>query len=111
MINTRSVLLGTIGLLLSGCGTINTVFRGDDVAAHNLKERKTNCESIPRVYSGVFYDLCILHGPPRVGEKDPAAPALIPLEIVDFIPSGVLDTLALPYTIYRQSTDGNIDIP
>ncbi|MHC8346938.1 YceK/YidQ family lipoprotein [Pseudomonas sp. RT6P73] len=111
MINTRSILLVALGLLLSGCGTINTVFRSDEVAGHNLKERGTNCDSIPRVYSGVFYDLCILHAPPDVGKKFSVTLGLIPVEIIDFIPSAVLDTLVLPYTIYRQNTDGNIEIP
>lgn len=111
MINIHSVSLVAIGLLLSGCGTINTVFRGDDVAGRNLKEWKTQCDSIPRVYSGFFYNLCVLNGPPIMGGKDSAAPAFVPLQIVDIIPSGILDTLVLPYTIYRQNTSANIDIP
>ncbi|WP_219094706.1 YceK/YidQ family lipoprotein [Pseudomonas sp. UMAB-40] len=111
MINTRSLLLVAIGLFLSGCGTINTVFRSDEVAGHKLKEWKTNCGSIPRVYSGFFYDFCVLDGPPDVSERNPAAPAGIPLMLIDFIPSVVFDTLFLPYTIYRQNVDGNIEIP
>lgn len=111
MINIHRFLFVIMSLLLSGCGTINTVFRGDDVAGQNLRESKTNCGSIPRVYSGVFYDLCILNGPPSTSEKNPAAPQLTPLLLVDFIPSGALDTLLLPYTIYSQVADGNIEIP
>lgn len=111
MINIRRLLLVALGLLLSGCGTINTVFRSDEVAGHNLKERKTYCDSIPRVYSGVFYDLCVLHAPTNEGKKYSATVGFFPLEIIDFIPSGVLDTLVLPYTIYRQNVDGNIEIP
>lgn len=110
MINARGVLLVVTSLLVTGCGTINTVFRSDDVVARNLSESKTYCGSIPRIYSGVFYDLCILNAPPVFSEKNAAAPAFIPLEIMDFIPSCAVDTVVLPYTIYRQITNGNIDI-
>ena len=48
-----------------GCGTINTVARGDYVTKRNLKKAKTYCESIPRVYSGVSYDFCRLNGEPN----------------------------------------------
>ncbi|MGY2239639.1 YceK/YidQ family lipoprotein [Pseudomonas gingeri] len=112
MTSTRHALLAaTLGLSLSGCGTINTVFRGDDVTRRNLKEWNTHCAAVPRVYSGVFYNLCVLHGPSQVEEQAPDAPALTPFQFVDLIPSGILDTLALPYTLYRQSRDGSIDLP
>ncbi|MOA52334.1 hypothetical protein D3C78_1756190 [compost metagenome] len=51
-----------------------------------------------------------MHGPPQVTERDPAAPAMIPLQIIDLIPSGVIDTLLLPYTIYLQSSQGSLDL-
>ena len=34
----------------------------------------------------------------------------IPSVAVDFMASGVLDTLMLPYTVYRQHRDGSIEI-
>lgn len=107
----RPAFLSVMIFLLSGCGTLNTLFRTDQAVGHNLRASKTYCDSIPRVYSGISYDLCVMHGPSNVGGRDPAAPALIPLQIVDLIPSGILDTLVLPYSIYRQHADGNIDIP
>ncbi len=106
---TRSALIGALSLLLAGCGTVNTVVRGDAVASRNLKEIGTYCESIPRVYSGVAYDFCTLHGAPAPVHTWQPSDA-IPELFFDFVASGVLDTIALPYTIYRQSTDGNIEI-
>ncbi len=110
MMIKRNVISVTVALLLSGCGTINTVFRGEEVAAQKLHEWKTHCSSIPRVYSGIFYDLCVLNADPKYGDSSPAASSFIPLQIIDFVPSVILDTLVLPYTIYRQSADGNIEI-
>ena len=92
------VLLG-ISLLMGGCGTTTTVLRGDDVTVLNLKRKKTYCNSVPRVYSGVVYDLCVLHGPPN-SASDLSLNG-IPWGILDVPVSAVLDTLVLPYTIYR----------
>jgi uncharacterized protein YceK len=34
----------------------------------------------------------------------------VPVILVDLVLTGVLDTVVLPYTIYRQGMDGNIRI-
>lgn len=105
----RLLVSGVLVLALSGCGTLNTVIRGDGVAARSLKEIKTNCESIPRVYSGVAYDFCKLNGEPAPVHTWGASEGA-PGAVIDMLFSGVLDTVVLPYTIYRQRTDGNIAI-
>ncbi|OAI88558.1 YceK/YidQ family lipoprotein [Pseudomonas putida] len=99
-----------LALSLPGCGTFNTVVRGDQVTAKNLREWRTYCASLPRVYSGAVYNFCILNGEPNYSTDAPGSPAAIPFTMVDIALSGVLDTLALPYTIYRQSEDGNIEL-
>lgn len=104
-----TVLTGVLAFTLTGCGTVNTVIRGDAVASHNLKEIKSYCESIPRVYSGVSYDFCTLHGSPAPVHTWQTSNS-VPEVFFDFVISGVLDTVVLPYTIYRQSNDGNIEI-
>ena len=102
-----SVLLG-IALLMGSCGTTTTVLRGDEVTVRELRGKKTYCQSVSRIYSGVAYDLCVLHGPPN------SAGSLslngIPWAILDIPVSGVLDTLVLPYTLYRQSADGSLEL-
>ncbi|SEE31793.1 YceK/YidQ family lipoprotein [Pseudomonas deceptionensis] len=110
MSNARYAVLIGLSVSLVGCGTINTVVRGDEVTRRDLQKRNTYCDSIPRVYSGVAYDLCILHGPSKTITQDLVTPVLLPLRLLDLIPSAVLDTLVLPYTIYRQSTDDSIDL-
>lgn len=99
-----TVLLSTFSLALSGCGTAVTVLQDDEDTARSLRKQKTYCQSIPRIYSGLAYDFCVLNAPP-----DPTG-FLVPFVLLDFTLSGVLDTVALPYTIYRQATDGNISI-
>lgn len=96
--------LSALSLVLSGCGTVSTVLQGDEDAARGLRKQKTYCQSIPRIYSGMAYDFCVLNAPP-----DPTG-FLVPFILLDLTLSGVFDTVSLPYTIYRQATDGNISI-
>ena len=102
--------------LLAGCGTINTVFRPDAVASQNLKDSRSHCENVPRIYSGVIYGFCTLNGEPAPDKslKDvnlmDHGGSMLPIVAVEFVASGVLDTLVLPYTIYRQGRDGSIEI-
>ncbi|MCW8276318.1 YceK/YidQ family lipoprotein [Pseudomonas sp. PCH199] len=99
-----AIASGAISLALTGCGTVATVLQDDAAAAQGLRRQKTYCQSIPRVYSGLAYDFCVLNAPP-----DPTG-ILVPFVLLDLALSGALDTVVLPYTIYRQGKDGNIRI-
>lgn len=103
MIKTTAALIAAL-LALNGCGTVSTVLRDEAAAKNDLRKLKTYCQSIPRIYSGVAFDFCALHAAP-----DPTG-ILIPFVLVDIVMSGVADTAVLPYTIYRQATDGNLSI-
>ncbi|BCX67728.1 MULTISPECIES: YceK/YidQ family lipoprotein [Pseudomonas] len=97
-------------LMLSGCGTVQTVVRGDDVAAKSLREKNSYCGAVPRIYSGVTYDFCYLNAPLEKGrdaQVHDSAPAIV---LIDVVLSGAFDTLLLPYTLYRQQADGSIII-
>jgi uncharacterized protein YceK len=100
----KAVTSGVISLALTGCGTVSTVLQDDADAAQALRRQKTYCQSIPRVYSGLAYDFCVLNAPP-----DPTG-IFVPVILLDLAMSGTLDTVVLPYTLYRQGTDGNIRI-
>jgi uncharacterized protein YceK len=99
------IFIGSIAGLL-GCGTINTVTRGDSVTKRDLNHVKSPCEKIPRIYSGISYDICVLRGKPSrsVLWLGPG-PELM---LVDLALSGVFDTVFLPYTIYQQVNEGFI---
>ena len=99
-----AVVLGAFSLALSGCGTVLTVLQGEEDAVSDLRKHKTYCQSIPRVYSGLAYDFCVLNAPPEPGGY------LASFVVLDLTLSGVLDTVVLPYTIYRQATDGSMRI-
>ena len=101
-------VLGWASLVVSGCGTVTTALREDAVTVQALKAKKTYCESVPRIYSGVAYNLCVLHGPPN--SRAGFTLNSVPWAFIDVPLSGVMDTLILPYTIYRQSADGSIEL-
>ena len=103
--------------LLSGCGSYHTLRSDDVVNASELRLKGTYCGAIPRVYSGVVWDACQLYGEPPAdtGYTPPPTPATSTfgppiLPVLDMVFSGVVDTLALPYTLYRQSRDGSIEL-
>ncbi len=103
-IKKMAVLLGTFSLALSGCGTAVTVLQDDEAAARGLRKQKPTAS--PSLASTAVWPttFCLLHAPP-----DPTG-VLVPFVLLDLTLSGALDTVALPYTIYRQATDGNIRI-
>ena len=98
-----------LALSLTGCGTVNTVIRSDDVVKENMNEVETKCDSIPRVYSGISYDICYLHARPELTYHGIPSSSP-PLIFADILFSGVIDTVILPYSIYKQSQGGSIKV-
>ena len=113
-----------VSILLSACGSLNTLPKSDEAIAENLKYHKTHCTYLPQVYSGAAYDFCRLNaeyksnphrgrfpeGDIRVEqrERDQMGKSFALLLATDFVLSCAIDTVALPYTIYKQSKDGSV---
>lgn len=91
---------------LCACGTVTTFSKSDQQISSQLSQQGSYCESVPRVYSGVAYDLCKLNSKP----KGTAVDVLVGFYLFDGVLSAVADTLVLPYTIVQQSEKGSIKI-
>jgi hypothetical protein len=90
----------------TGCASIATWHYSDGSLATFLQNRRTHCESLPRVYSGFYLDFCWLDSEPqRVYGSAPMA-----LLIVDGLLSGIADTIALPVTAVQQRQRGGIPL-
>ncbi|TDV47390.1 uncharacterized protein YceK [Pseudomonas graminis] len=89
---------------LSGCGTIKTL-NDEKGAADTLARHSSNCQSIPRAYSGAVYQFCTLNAPPVSGPHWSA-----PTIALDMALSAVADTVLLPYTGYQQYQQGDIKV-
>jgi len=64
-----AVSAGVLSVSLTGCGTAATVLQDEAEAAQGLRRQKTYCQSIPRVYSGLAYDFCVLNAPRGPGRS------------------------------------------
>ncbi|MBK5414302.1 YceK/YidQ family lipoprotein [Pseudomonas sp. TH31] len=107
----RFILVAVLMLGISGCGTVSSVFFDDEWVASSLKGYQTQCDSLPRAFSGVAYDFCVLNGPPRHEPADTVSNVNgTPLIIVDFFLSVIFDIVVLPYTVYAQVVNGNLEI-
>jgi uncharacterized protein YceK len=98
--------LGITCIVLVGCGSISTIPKSDHEIRFDLSVKKTKCDTIPRLYSGVAYDFCRLHAEPAKFYNE----AVLSFYLFDFMFSGVVDTVALPYSGYLQYKTGNIDL-
>lgn len=125
---TIIVTITTIALL-AGCGSMKTLNSGAEAdLAANKKYRTTRCETIPRTYSGVAFVLCTAYikrpesenseqnngvtgdngATRKQGDEESAT---IPgSSVIDLLLSGVVDTLVLPYTLYKQFDDGSYQL-
>ncbi|WP_226702621.1 YceK/YidQ family lipoprotein [Microbulbifer elongatus] len=92
--------------LLSGCGTFTTLTNSDAEIASNLKKQNSGCVSVPRVYSGVAYNMCKLNSN---GNSVYFLP-MVGIYLMDSVFSAATDTVALPYTVYAQSQEGSLDL-
>lgn len=93
-------------LPLSACGTMTTLSHSDREIADNLKRDKTNCQAMPRVYSGVSYNVCKLNSDSESINFD----LLLGFYLFDSVASAATDTIALPFTLYSQNKNGNLEI-
>ena len=108
MMKLKNALVLVAAISATGCGTVNTTFRDDTVASNKLARWSSNCDSVPRIYSGAVFDYCTLDAVPRQSTGFGGHPSAS-LVLLDMGLSGIADTLILPYTIYQQSKHGDIE--
>ena len=90
--------------LVSGCGTFTTLTNSDEEIAANLKRQNSQCESMPRVYSGVAYNMCKMNSTGKHAYLD----LQLGFYLFDSVFSAATDTVALPFTAYAQTQEGNL---
>ena len=89
-----------LAVFMSGCGSIRTLApNAETKLAYGSQYKHTDCESIPRMYSGVALDICM-----AFITKNGA------FYTFDILMSGVIDTVALPYTLVMQTSQGSYKI-
>ena len=94
-------------ITISSCGSFTTVPKSNGEISSNLKRHDSNCESIPRIYSGVSYDFCRFNAKPKEYSNNLFMTGFI-LDIALFSP--IMDTVLLPVTIYQQVKHGSVEV-
>ncbi|WP_237065512.1 YceK/YidQ family lipoprotein [Microbulbifer guangxiensis] len=102
----KAILIAPTALVLSACGSFTTLTKSDREIAANLKRQESNCETLPRIYSGVSYNLCKMNS----NKNSIYFNWQLGFYFVDSVASAATDTIALPLTAYRQVKNGNLQI-
>lgn len=92
------------------CATIKTIDPPNNHINISHYGKKSYCESIPRIYSGVSYNFCLLYGEPSKRVNVGSSINSIPFFVVDTVFSTVSDTVVLPYTIVMQANKGSLKV-
>jgi uncharacterized protein YceK len=107
----RVIIAALLTVIISGCGSYRTLSsNAENNLAYGSAYKHTDCESIPRVYSGVCLDACMAFiGPP--GDIEGAnTQGVFAFYTFDILMSGIIDTAALPYTLVMQARHGSYKI-
>lgn len=104
----RILALFTMLLVLTGCGTVRTLEPEKGKVAISFNNKKSYCQSIPRIYSGTAHNFCQLYGEPTRSGHNTAMD--FSFWASDTLLCAVTDTLVLPYTVIRQIQDGALQV-
>lgn len=102
----KKISLIFLMIVCSACATVKTVDPQRNRITVEYRGAKTYCETIPRIYSGVTYNLCMFYGEPNRQVTPAMSAILIPYRITDTVLSAVADTIVLPYTLFLQHEKG-----
>jgi uncharacterized protein YceK len=103
----KTIIVLVILFSISACGTMRTVPEKAQLKLkHSSKLNANTCKKIPRIYSGVIFNGCLILGPPNLY----APPSSAFFFFADTVGSLITDTIVLPYTIYGQVRYGNFPI-
>ncbi len=110
MIKEVKAVIILLVLACSGCATTKTVSVTENGAiSDGYWNSKTNCSSLPRVYSGLAHNACFALFASRSNGSIYNS-FEIGGYVLDSMACAVADTLVLPYTIYKQFQWGSIEV-
>ena len=100
------LLFSLFAMFISACGTLTTLSKPDFEVRNDLHKRNSRCESVPRIYSGVAYDYCVVVSDPAAQHNEKYTEQYL----ADFIGSVIADTVVLPYTVIQQLDKGSLKL-
>jgi uncharacterized protein YceK len=106
----KLIVVVILAVFIAGCGTLKTTALDEPRIEIGTKSKKSLCTEIPRIYSGVFYNVCWLNRETNINNTYSPNRRGVPYIVVDMVMSGLLDTILLPYSIYKQVEVGSIKV-
>jgi uncharacterized protein YceK len=106
----KAITLFLLALCTCSCATIKTIDPPNNHVNISHYGKKSYCESIPRIYSGIAYNFCLLNGEPSRTKNTGSTFNGVPFLFIDSAFSVVADTIVLPYTIIKQADKGSIKV-
>lgn len=105
-------IIACIILVIStlSCSTLKTIAPAKNHVNISHFSKKSYCEEIPRVYSGLSYNFCLLYGEPSKYEHIGNSFNHVPFFVIDTSFSVIADTILLPHTIVMQLEKGDIKV-
>lgn len=97
-------------LCTCSCATIKTIDPPKNHINISHYGKKSFCENIPRIYSGISYNFCLFYGEPSERENIGGSINNVPFVFIDTVFSAVTDTIVLPYTIVMQAEKGSLKV-
>ncbi len=97
-------------LFCCSCATVKTLDPPKNHINISHQGQKSYCEEIPRVYSGLSYNFCLMYGEPSKRVNIGSSINGIPTLLIDTIFSTATDTIVLPYTLITQTEKGSIKV-
>jgi len=106
----KLIVVVMLAVFVAGCGTLKTTGLDKPRIEIGTKSKKSLCTEIPHIYSGVFYNFCWLNRENNPNETYSSNAGGVPIITVDILLSGIMDTILLPYSIYKQADVGSIKV-
>ncbi len=97
-------------LFCCSCATVKTLDPPKNHINISHQGQKSYCEEIPRVYSGLSYNFCLMYGEPSKRVNIGSSINGIPTVLIDTVFSAATDTIVLPYTLMTQAEKGSIKV-
>lgn len=105
----KGIMCCLLTLFCFSCSTIKTINPPQDHVNISYKGKKSYCKKIPRIYSGISYNACLLYGEPSNVTNIDSFNG-VPFIFIDSAFSVITDTIVLPYTITTQVNKGDIKV-
>ena len=109
-VKLKRIFILLLSSLCFSCATVKTIDPVNNHVQIEHRGKESYCSEIPRIYSGLMYNFCLLYGEPSRVENVGSRFGNVPFFVIDTAFSVAADTIVIPYTAVQQASKGNIKV-